>query len=153
MDYGIFNVRTDVNACNCTREHIDTLRESASKLTLGEKSLAASGNRTCVGGVPVRRSTNWATSPSLVEYLVTPGRSLLAERQRLCLGYSMPACWVFVFCFCMNASAHRATTTSRREHVVLILEVAQLQTRRIIDLLKCTCEWPLATLWQIDEFS
>ena len=33
------------------------------KLTLGEKSLAAPENRTCLSGVPVRRSTNWATSP------------------------------------------------------------------------------------------
>ena len=31
--------------------------------SLGEESLAAPGNRTCLSGVPVRRSTNWATSP------------------------------------------------------------------------------------------
>ena len=37
--------------------------ESDGKLTLGEKSLAAPGDRTCVIGLPVRRSTNWATSP------------------------------------------------------------------------------------------
>ena len=37
------------------------------KLTLGEKSLAAQRNRTCVGSVPVRCSTNWATSPSLFD--------------------------------------------------------------------------------------
>ena len=41
----------------------DTVRESAWKLTLGEKSLAAPGNRTCVSGVPVRCSINWAASP------------------------------------------------------------------------------------------
>ena len=36
------------------------------KLTLGEKkeSLAAPGNRTCTSGVPLRRFTNWATSPT-----------------------------------------------------------------------------------------
>ena len=33
-----------------------------SKLTLGRKSLAASGNRTRVNGVPVRWSTNWDTT-------------------------------------------------------------------------------------------
>ena len=33
----------------------------------GEKSLGAPGNRTCVSGVPVRRSTTWATSPSFEE--------------------------------------------------------------------------------------
>ena len=34
------------------------------KLTLDDKSLAAPGNRTCLSGVQVRRSSNWATSPS-----------------------------------------------------------------------------------------
>ena len=29
MDYGIFNVRTDVNACDCTRGCTETLTESA----------------------------------------------------------------------------------------------------------------------------
>ena len=32
MDYGIFNVRTDVNAGNCTRGCTDTVRESALKV-------------------------------------------------------------------------------------------------------------------------
>ena len=41
------------------------IRQSALKLklTLGEKSLAAPGDRTCVSSMPVRFSTNWATSP------------------------------------------------------------------------------------------
>ena len=38
-------------------------RESALKIVSRRKSLAAPGNRTCLSGVPVRRSTNWATSP------------------------------------------------------------------------------------------
>ena len=39
MDHGIFNVRTDVNACDCPRWGTDTVRESAPReLTLGEKS-------------------------------------------------------------------------------------------------------------------
>ena len=59
MDYGIFNVHTDVNACDCTLGCTDKCLHW--KLTLGEKSLAAPGNRTSVGGVPVRRFTNWAT--------------------------------------------------------------------------------------------
>ena len=29
MDYGIFNVRTDVNVCNCTQGCLDTVREPA----------------------------------------------------------------------------------------------------------------------------
>ena len=32
MDYKIFNVRTDVNACDCTRGCTDTVRESALKV-------------------------------------------------------------------------------------------------------------------------
>ena len=35
------------------------------KLTLGEKSLAAPGNWTCLSSVPVQHYTDWATSPVL----------------------------------------------------------------------------------------
>ena len=61
-DNGIFNVRKDVNASNCIRGRTDTVRGFALKVDLGEKSLAALGNRTCVGGVTVWCSTSWATS-------------------------------------------------------------------------------------------
>ena len=45
MDYRIFNVPTDVNACDCTRGRADTVRKSDSvELTLNLKSLAALGN-------------------------------------------------------------------------------------------------------------
>ena len=37
MDYGIFNMCTDVNACNCARECTDTIRESALKVDSGRK--------------------------------------------------------------------------------------------------------------------
>ena len=37
MDYGIFNVCTDVNACNCTWGCMDTVRESALKVDSGRK--------------------------------------------------------------------------------------------------------------------
>ena len=37
MDYGIFNVRTDVNACHCTRGCTDTVKESALKVHCGRK--------------------------------------------------------------------------------------------------------------------
>ena len=40
----------------------DTHRSLPWNLTLGEKSIAASGNRTCVSSVPIRCSINWATS-------------------------------------------------------------------------------------------
>ena len=35
MDYGLFNVRTDVNAYECTRGCTDTVRESALKVDSG----------------------------------------------------------------------------------------------------------------------
>ena len=60
---GSSNVRTNVNACGCTRGCTDARQSLHWKLTLGEKSLAVPGNRICLSGVPVRRSTNWATSP------------------------------------------------------------------------------------------
>ena len=37
MDSGIFNVRTDVNACDCTRGCTDTVRESALKVDSGRE--------------------------------------------------------------------------------------------------------------------
>ena len=37
MTYRIFNVRTDVNACDCTRGCTDTRRESALKVDSGRK--------------------------------------------------------------------------------------------------------------------
>ena len=36
-DYRIFIVRTDVNACDCTRGFTDTERESALKVDSGQK--------------------------------------------------------------------------------------------------------------------
>ena len=43
MDYVIFNVRTDANACDCTRECTGTVRESALKADPG-------GNLSCRTG-------------------------------------------------------------------------------------------------------
>ena len=37
MDYSIFNVHTDVNACDCARGCTDTVRESALKVDTGRK--------------------------------------------------------------------------------------------------------------------
>ena len=37
MDYGIFNVRTDVNAYDCARGCLDTVRESALEVDSGRK--------------------------------------------------------------------------------------------------------------------
>ena len=38
MDYGIFNVRTDVNACDCAQGCTDTVRESALKVDPGSST-------------------------------------------------------------------------------------------------------------------
>ena len=47
---------------------VRTLEESALKASSGrEKSLAALGNRTCINGVPVWRSIDWATSSHISE--------------------------------------------------------------------------------------
>ena len=71
---GSFNVHTDVNACDCTRGLYGHRKRVGTKSWLVEKSLGAPGNRTCLSGVPVRRSTNRATSPRLS--LVLCGDSL-----------------------------------------------------------------------------
>ena len=54
VDYGIFNVRTDVNTCDFTRGCTDTVKEPALEVdSRRKKSFAAPGNRTCVGDVRV----------------------------------------------------------------------------------------------------
>ena len=51
--FGIFNVRTDVDACDCTRGCTDTVSESALEVDSGGKnSLAAPGTRTRVSIAP-----------------------------------------------------------------------------------------------------
>ena len=56
MNYRIFNVRTYVNACDCTRGCTDRRKSVCTESWLREKSIAAPGNRTCVSGVTVRCS-------------------------------------------------------------------------------------------------
>ena len=65
MDHGIFNVHTNVNAFDCIQGIRTRVRESALKVDSWKKSFAALGNRTCVSGVTVRCTSNWATSPPL----------------------------------------------------------------------------------------
>ena len=56
------HMRTDGNACDCTwglcRHHKRVCTES----WLGGKSFAAPWTQTCLGGVPVQHSANWAIS-------------------------------------------------------------------------------------------
>ena len=54
MDYRIFILCTDVNACDCTPGCTDTERESAVKADWGKKNLAAPGTRTFVSGMMIR---------------------------------------------------------------------------------------------------
>ena len=51
MDYGIFNVRTYINACDCTSGCADTVRESALKVDFERKIPCRTVNRTSVGDV------------------------------------------------------------------------------------------------------
>ena len=76
MDYRIFNVGTDVSACDCTRGYTDTVRESALKVDSRRKSLAASGNRTCVDGVSVHQLSN---IPNPTSEVVSPSFFMLSQ--------------------------------------------------------------------------
>ena len=59
-----------------------TVQESLHwNLTLGEKSLAAPGNRTCVGNVPVQCFTNWAICIPSFPFPVGAGGSKEKARQ------------------------------------------------------------------------
>ena len=65
MDYGVFNVRMDTNASNCTwgmHRHVRVCTES---WPWEKNPLQHKGNRTYLSGILVRCSTNRATSPHL----------------------------------------------------------------------------------------
>ena len=53
MNHRIFNVCTDVNACDCTWGCMDTIIKPAMKFVSERKSLVALGNQTYVSGVLV----------------------------------------------------------------------------------------------------
>ena len=74
MDYGIFNLHTDANACNCTWGCTDTVRESGLKVDCGRNSLAALGNWTCICDVPVQWSTDWAIALPAIHRASTTGQ-------------------------------------------------------------------------------
>ena len=74
IDCRIFNVCTDVNACDCTRGRgggTDTVRVFIETLTLAEKSLAPSENRTCVNDIMNTLSYHKLKSDSLITFHVT----------------------------------------------------------------------------------
>ena len=64
MDCRIFIMRTDVNACDCTRECTDTERKSARKVDSGKRIFATPGNWTCISGVTVWCSKQLSYIPS-----------------------------------------------------------------------------------------
>ena len=63
MDYRFSNVRTDVNACDCTRGCADTVRESALKVDSGRKIPYR------VGESNLRQ---WRAGPTLYQLSYTP---------------------------------------------------------------------------------
>ena len=71
MDYRIFNVHTDVNACDCARECMDMYESLHWKLTLGETFLAAPGDQTCISSMTLKCSPSWATFLPYPELIYT----------------------------------------------------------------------------------
>ena len=71
MDYRIFNMHSDVNACDCTQGCTDTA-ESLHWILTGRKIPRCTGESTCVSRVPVWCSTNWATPPLPFSFLQWP---------------------------------------------------------------------------------
>ena len=65
MDYGVFNVRTDINACDCTRGCTDTVRESALKIESGRKIIC----RTGVSNLRQRRAGQTLYQPRFIPTL------------------------------------------------------------------------------------
>ena len=77
MDYRVFIVRTHVNACDCTRECTDTVRESALKVVSGRKIPCRTGK----SNLPQRRA-----SPTLYQlsYIPAPAVVLGSKVQSFC---------------------------------------------------------------------
>ena len=67
MDYRIFDVRTDVNACSCTLGWTNTVRESALKVHPGRKISCSTGElnlrRRCAG--PMLDQLSYILKPKL----------------------------------------------------------------------------------------
>ena len=83
MDYRIFNVHTDVDACSYTQGCTDSIRESSLKVHSGRPIPCRTVNQTYLSGVPVQRSTKWA-KPSFFLRLVQISESTFLFR---CLIY------------------------------------------------------------------
>ena len=70
--------------CKCMRLHTGVYghrKRVCTESWLWEKNpLLAPGNRTCVGSVPVRCSTNWATFPSITHWLFI-NRTMIFEKK------------------------------------------------------------------------
>ena len=80
MDYMIFNVRTHVNACDCTRKCTATITESALKVDSGRKISS------CTRESNPRQRRNGPTLYQL-SYIPTP----------LCVCLSLPLTFSFFF--------------------------------------------------------
>ena len=93
MDYRIFHVRTDVDACDCTRECTDTARQSALKVDSGRKTSCRTGE----SNLCQRR-----ISPSIVSFTGVDSNELNTPQSRLIakaklsppLGLFNPRCWL-----------------------------------------------------------
>ena len=83
MDYRIFNVHTDVDACSYTQGCTDSIRESSLKVHSGRPIPCRTVNQTYLSGVLVQRSTKWA-KPSFFLRLVQISESTFLFR---CLIY------------------------------------------------------------------
>ena len=70
MDYRIFNVRTNVNACGCARGCTDTVRESALNVDSGRKIPCRTGESNLHQRRDGSMLYQWATSPPPT-YLLT----------------------------------------------------------------------------------
>ena len=107
MDDGIFNVRINLNACDCTRSCTDTPKRVCTERWLGEKSLAAQGSRTCVSGVPIWRCTNWATFPA--QGLATPAPYWRSWSFTMCCCLLIIITWSILSSFVWKKNYHDFT--------------------------------------------
>ena len=95
MDYWIFNVSTDVNACVCKRGCKDTVRESALKVDSGRKIPC----RTRESNLRLRRDGPMLYQLSYITYsameMLHLPKELVIWTEMWCLSFTVQKTWIF----------------------------------------------------------
>ena len=136
MNYRIFNVRTDVNAGDCTRGCTDTRKRVCTESWLGEKNpLLHQGIEPASAAWRSDARKNWATSPPPKPVLgigVSPGETMLHPLMSDKTSVSAPTCLE-----CFSLSLTRSQPGLFKEWG--FTRRTKLVVKKVVYILSCTC--------------